>query len=169
MSGGCSTIRVRGTTVDDDDNVIEMVRPGHTAGSEGHGGKTGREPFEGEDALPQPGDEYLACGRISNKPETMLCFILRDQRYELFAYSGLVRARMAAPAGPGAARNLQLRFLGAGVTDVTLEGRRLLELVHNLRRHHIPWLRETPTDRPFLDRKAVVITRVTIALGEGHW
>jgi hypothetical protein len=145
------------TTVDDD-NVIEMVRPGHS-----------KEPAEGEDALPQPGDDYLACGRVSNKPETMLCFILRDQRYELFSYGNLVRVRLAAPATPTASRVLSLRFVGAGITDVTLEGRQLLELVHNLRRHRIPWLRETPTDRPFLDRKAIVITRITIALGEGHW
>ena len=40
----------------------------------------------------------------------------------------------------------QLRFLGAGVT---LEGRRLLDLVHNLRRHHIPWPRETPPTNRF--------------------
>jgi len=115
------------------------------------------------------GDDYLACGRASNKPETMLCLILRNQRYELFAYGDLVRARRDAPTSPVAARTLSLPFVGAGITDVVLEGRRLLELVHNLRRHRIPWLRETPTDRTFLDRKAVVITRITISPAEGQW
>ena len=77
--------------------------------------------------------------------------------------------RLDAPASPMAARTLSLRFVGAGVTDVVLEGRRLLELVHNLRRHRIPWLRETPTGRTFLDRNAVAITRITIGPAEGYW
>ena len=62
-----------------------------------------------------------------------------------------------------------LRFLGAGITDVTLEGRRLLDLVHNLRRHRIPWFRETPTERTIVDRNAVIITRINIGPAEGHW
>lgn len=157
------------TTVDDDDNVMEMIRPDDAAGVDSHAGNTGREFPEVEDALPQPGDDYLACGRISNKPETMLCFILRDQTYELFSYGDLVRARLAAPATPGAGPKLAMRFLGAGVTDVTLEGRRLLELVHNLRRHRIPWLRETPTTQTFVNRKAIIITRIAIGPGVGQW
>jgi hypothetical protein len=158
----------RATTVDDDHNVIELVRPGDATGLDSHAGKAGRELPEGEDALPRPGDEYIAYGRVSNKPESMLCFILRDQTYELFSYGDLVRARLAAPALAAAGRVLSLRFLGAGITDVTLEGLRLLDLVHNLRRHRIPWLRETPTERTFVDRNAVVITRITIGLGEGY-
>jgi hypothetical protein len=157
------------TTVDDENNVIELVRPGEIGGVDDHAGKAGQEALNGENILPQPGDDYLACGRASNKPETMLCFILRDQRYELFSYGDLVRVRLSAPARPGAARTLSLRFLGAGITDATLEGLRLLELVHHLRRHRIPWLREAPTGRTFVDRKAVVITRITIGPGEGQW
>ncbi len=156
--------------MDAEGNVVEMPRPaGDAADLDGRLEKGYREAPDGEDALPELGDDYLACGRISNKPETMLCVILRDQRYELFAYGDLVRVRLDAPASPTKARTLSLRFVGAGVTDVVLEGRRLLELVHNLRRHRIPWLRETPTDRTFLDRKAIVITRITIGPGGGQW
>jgi hypothetical protein len=155
--------------VDDDDNVIEMVRPDESAGMDGHTRKAAGELAEGEDILPHPGDDYLACGRVSNRPEPMLCFILRDQTYELFSYSDLIRVRLSAPATATASRALTLRFLGAGFTDITLEGRRLLDLVHNLRRHRIPWLRETPTERTIVDRNAVIITRINIGPGEGHW
>jgi hypothetical protein len=157
-------------TVDDDDNVIEMIRPGDAIGVEGRGGRPGREPeSETGDTLPLPGDEYVACGRVSNKPQLMLCFILRDQSYELFPYGDLVRVRLAAPSTPGAGRVIRMRFAGDGVMDVKIEGRNLLELVHNLRRHRIPWLRETPTDRTFAAPRAVVITRIAIGLAEGRW
>jgi hypothetical protein len=156
--------------VDDDDNVIEMVRPGEASGTDGRGSRPGREPeSETGDALPLPGDEYVACGRIGNHAEPMLCFILRDQSYELFPYGDLVRVRLTAPSMPGAGRVIRMRFVGDSVTDVRIEGRNLLELVHNLRRQRIPWLRETPTDRPFFDRRAVVITRIAIGLAEGRW
>jgi len=122
------------------------------------------------DPLPQPEDDYVACGRVSNKPEAMLCLIRRDQSYELFPYGNLVRARLASLPSPGAGRMLRLRFLGAGVTDVRIEGRSLLDLMHDLQRHRIPWLREVPTDRPFLDRKGLVITRIAVErAGAEEW
>jgi hypothetical protein len=37
------------------------------------------------------------------------------------------------------------------------------------RRHPIPWLRETPADRHFMDRKAIVFTRIASGLVDGQW
>lgn len=151
--------------MDDDEKVLELVRPSEVDGVTERRG----EPAEGDDTLPQPGDDYLAAGRAGNRPEAMLCLILRDHSYQLFSYGSLVRARLAPSLTPAAGPALTLRFLADALTDVTFEGRRLVDLIHNLRRHRIPWLREAPTDRYFADRKAVAITRITIALAEGHW
>ena len=120
-------------------------------------------PGEAEDDFPRPGDEYTAAGRTSNKPEEMIAFLLRDQTEELFSYSGLERARLLPPAGPGQGRTLLMRFNGSIVTEVRIEGRNLRSLVPNLRRQRIPWLRETPTPGDFAVKAVTVITSVTIA------
>ena len=67
---------------------------------------------------------------------------------------------------PGAGLTLQLRFVEAVVREVNPEGRNLLNIVRNLRRHRVPFLRELPIGGDFRGRKAVIITRISVTDGE---
>jgi len=116
---------------------------------------------EKTDPLPRPGDAYRAAGRHGNKPELSIDFVAKDYSYEGFSYADLERRRLVPSDRPGVGPKLVLRFNGSVITEVTLEGRHVQSLYHDIGLHRLPWVWEHPSPAEFTDEKAVVISRIT--------
>lgn len=145
----------------DDDDVLD--RPRGRAGFESVLERYAKPPPDDvADTLPQPGDDYTALARPGNKPEPMLCFILRDESLEIFSYGNLTRVTQCFTEGRLV---LILRFVEAVITEVHVEGLGLHDLAPHLRQHRIPWIRELPGGRNLVQAE-IVVTRITIVEGE---
>lgn len=146
--------------------VLETLRPGDIAGM----GEPSRQPVEPpadapEEMFPRPEDEYRAHARPSNKPQAMVCFLMRGHPEFLVCSYANLDTIMPATAGPGVAPAVVVRFTGAVVRDVRLEGRNLMPVVALLQQHRLQWLRELPTEQDYHDRKAPAITRISVTEG----
>ena len=110
------------------------------------------------DDWPQPGGEYQAHSRMSNKPELMLTLVQGDGSQILFAYADLRQGQYLQPKSPAGRPVLLLRFYG--VCIVELQGRHLDRLLPGIRRHLLAWLAELPPGRDFEAKDATVITGI---------
>ena len=68
---------------------------------------------------------------------------------------------MVEPAEPGGSPVLMLRFNGSVVTEVRIEGRKMLGLCDMIGRHLVHWVRQHPGGKD--DGRAVLIPRITFA------
>jgi hypothetical protein len=144
-------------------------RPGDIAGLDGRdeepAARRGPGPeWDGDEGeFPGPGDEYQPHARVSNKEVPMIAFIMRQKpAFMAFSYANLDTLVLEAAAGPGSALVVAVRFTGMVNREVRIEGRNLLPLVRYLQQHRIHWVRQIPTDRDFRNRKATVLTRITV-------
>ena len=146
------------------ENVLGF-RPGDIAAFDARAGESdprrGPEAEEGE--YPGPGDEYQPHARVSNKEVPMVAFLMRQKpAFMAFSYANLDTIVLDAADGPGSALVVAVRFTGMVNREVRIEGRNLLPLVRYLQQHRIHWVRQAPTDRDFRDKKATVLTRITV-------
>ena len=125
--------------MDDDPPLLDRTRPPSSLDTLLN--RYARPEEDLPDTIPQPGDDYTAIARPGNKPEPMLCFILRDQSLEIFSYGNLTRVRQRFV---GAGQLVTLRFVEAVITEVQVEGLGLHDLAPHLRQHRIPWIRASP-------------------------
>jgi hypothetical protein len=150
------------------ERAVQALRPGDIAGM----GEPGRPPAlppaalppvaEPDEMYPRPGDAYHAHARPSNKPESMVCFLMRSSpAFMVFSYANLDTI-MPVIDGPGGVPTVVIRFTGTVVRDVRLEGRNLMPVVAYLQQHRVHWVRELPTEQDFHDRKAPAVTRITV-------
>lgn len=117
------------------------------------------------DALPRPGSVYQARSRLSNKPELMLTFLLKDGSRKGFSYGDLRYVEFMPAGGTEGIHLLVLRFVGVG--DVRLEGRNLDTLHDDVRRQLVAWVRERPPGRDYVeDRNALVVTGIDVTVLE---
>jgi hypothetical protein len=117
-----------------------------------------------EQAIPQPGDSYVAHARPANKPLPMFHFLLKDGGCEGFSYFHLSRLRMIVPDSPGASPMLLVRVIDGGVFEVEIEGRNLTRIYEYLGQHRLSWVRELDTSQDVEDEGATVVTRITIRI-----
>ncbi len=148
--------------------VIETLRPGDIAGM-GEPSRPPALPSSGlplveapEEMFPRAGDPYRAHSRPSNKPEGMICFLMRGRPdFMIFSYANLDTI-MPAITGPEGDPAIVLRFSGTVIRDVRLEGRHLMPVVAYLQQHRLVWLRELPTEHDYYDQKDPAITRIVV-------
>jgi hypothetical protein len=113
-------------------------------------------------SLPPPGSAYdAAYSRASNKPVATLRFIIGD------TVRGLPNANLdsidwQAPAPPGAAPAIVLRYTGLIPREAVISGRHLLKLYDLLADHRVAWVRELAEGKDFLDKGQTVVTGITV-------
>ena len=115
------------------------------------------------DPLPRSADDYVACGRASNRTLVTLLIMLKDGSFDGFAYASLERVGLRPAAEIGEGNELTLRFSGSTVTEVRLKGRNLLRLFANIARHRTPWIRELPVERDFQPAGEAVVTSISVS------
>jgi hypothetical protein len=151
------------------DNVLGF-RPGDIAGMDARGiAPPGRTEGESEDgAYPEPDEEYQPHARVSNRELPMIAFLMRQKpAFMAFSYGHLETIVLEPGSSPGSALQIIIRFSGTVTREVRIEGRNLLALVRYLQQHRIHWARQAPTDALVRDKKATVITRITVAEVKG--
>jgi hypothetical protein len=112
-------------------------------------------------ALPQPGSDYHAHSRASDKPVPTLRFVIGD------AIRGLPNANYDSidwlpPERPGGSPSIVLRFTGLVPREAVIAGRNLLKLYDLLSNHRVSWVRELPKGKDFLDKGMTVVTSITV-------
>jgi hypothetical protein len=128
-------------------------------------------PAKKSDPLPQPGDPYRAHARFLNRlvaDTPLIYFVLGDFSHEGFRYSDLRRLRWKAASKPGQGPSLLLRFVEAEITDVEIEGIRLIDVEHWIGLGVMPWVWEKPPGFKVHESNAAVITRITIGEAKGR-
>ncbi len=142
-------------------SILERPHPVYDAAANATAADADAPLLDKTDPLPGPGDAYRAHGRVCNKRDVTIDFVLKDFTREGFSYADYERVRLAAAATPGGGDVMTVRFHGSTVTDVVIEGRNLDALYHHIGRHRMPWLWEHPSPARFTDANATIITRIT--------
>ena len=108
----------------------------------------------------QAGNVYRAF-KHSDYAEQYLFFVFHDtNRYLILRFAEL--ERISSVPGVDSNRAVLLRFTGSDITEVRLDGHRLLELVSDLRFHQVSLIREAPPKWDGYRDDVVSVIRITV-------